>query len=142
MHLLIFDDEAGPSIRIFDRVTGGDYLLPGWSKNTQGSLLVLHLHGVKESATGIFGGSKGPLSRLLGEHWGRRTTQGKYKHYGNCKSNKALAFNLKKNRNLVQHDVLLHFRFLDQLYYGRMRSVMASTAATMQTASMGSPSKA
>src|ERR1700722_4940622 len=34
MHLLVFHDEACASIRIFDRVSGGDYILPGWSEDT------------------------------------------------------------------------------------------------------------
>src|SRR5256885_13995836 len=55
MHLLVFHDEAGPSIRIFDRVAGRKYILCGSSKDVQGNLLVLSLHGVKDGATGRIG---------------------------------------------------------------------------------------
>src|ERR1700687_4175605 len=108
MYLLVFDDEAGASIRIFPPVAGGNYILPAWSEDAQGRLFVLCVHCVKESATGIFGGGKGPLSWLLGQHWRRRTAQGKCKQNGYSKSNKVLAFRCDKNRNLLQHGIPLH----------------------------------
>src|SRR5713101_1967176 len=108
MHLLVFDNEADPSIQIFLWVAGREDILSSGSKDAQLSFFVLRLHCGKESATGIFDGGKGPLSRLLGEHWCRRTSQGKCKQNGNCKSNKALAFKLNKNRNPMQHGIPLH----------------------------------
>jgi hypothetical protein len=92
----------------------------GSPEDLQGGLFVLHLHCVKESATGIFSRGEGPLARFLGERWRRRTAQGKCKHYGNYKSNQVLAFHLNQERNLVQHDVLLHFGFLDLIHGIRM----------------------
>src|SRR5712692_4659748 len=44
MHLLVFDDEAGASIRIFHWVAGGDNILPGRSEDAQGRLFVLCVH--------------------------------------------------------------------------------------------------
>src|SRR5712692_3127117 len=44
MHLLVFDDEAGASIRIFYWVAGGDNILPGRSEDAQGRLFVLCVH--------------------------------------------------------------------------------------------------
>src|SRR5712691_8080783 len=108
MHLLVFDNEADPSIQIFLWVAGREDILSSGSKDAQLSFFVLRLHCGKESATGIFDGGKGPLSRLLGEYWCRRTSQGKCKQNGNCKSNKALAFKLNKNRNPMQHGIPLH----------------------------------
>jgi hypothetical protein len=56
--------------------------------------------------TGIFGGSKGPLSRLLGKRWCSQTGQGKCEQNRHGKSNKPLALN--KNRNSVPHGIPLH----------------------------------
>src|SRR5229473_3051193 len=108
MHLLVFDDEASASIQVFHWVAGRGDILSGWSEDAQCSLFVLCLHCVKESAAGIFGGSKGPLSRFLSEHWCRHAAQGKCEQNGYCKSNKALAFKLNKKRNHVQHGIPLH----------------------------------
>src|SRR6266481_423629 len=108
MHLLVFDDEASASIQVFHWVAGREDILSGWSEDAQCSLFVLCLHCVKESATGIFGGSKGPLSRFLSEHWCRHAAQGKCEQNGYCKSNKAPAFKLNKKRNPVQHGIPLH----------------------------------
>src|SRR5712691_1776832 len=108
MHLLVFDDESRASIRIFRSVAGRQDVLSGWSQYAQESLFVLRVRGVKEGATGIFGGGKGPLARLLGEDWCRRTPQGKCEQNGHCTSNKALASKLNKNRNPVKHGILLH----------------------------------
>src|SRR5258708_23377033 len=77
MHLLVFDDEADARIQIFLWVAGREDILSGCTEDAQWSLFVLRLHCVKEGATGIFGGGKGAMSWLLGEHWCRRTTQGK-----------------------------------------------------------------
>src|SRR6266852_2999820 len=55
MHLLVFDNESRASIRIFRWVAGREDLLTGSSEDAQGSLFVLELHCVKQSATGIFG---------------------------------------------------------------------------------------
>src|SRR6266568_923478 len=109
MHLLVFDDEADARIQIFLWVAGREDILSGWSEDAQWSLFVLCLHCAKECATGIFGGGKGSLSRLLSEHWCRRTSQGKCEQNRYCKSNNALAFKLSKKRNPAQHGVLLHF---------------------------------
>src|SRR6266851_4470496 len=109
MHLLEFDDEANSAVQVFLWVAGREDILSGWSQDAQWSLFVLCLHCSKECATGIFGGGTGSLSRLLGEHWCRRTSQGKCEQNGHCKSNNALAFKLNKNRNPVQHGILLHF---------------------------------
>src|SRR6267143_5353972 len=108
MHLLVFDDESRASIRIFCWVAGREDLLSGRPEDAQGSLFVLQMHCVKESATRIFVRSKGPLSRLLGKRWCRQTAQGKREQNGYCKSNKPLAFKLNKNRNSVQHGIPLH----------------------------------
>src|SRR5260370_30727328 len=108
MHLLVFDDEADPSIQIFLRVTGRQDILSGWSEDAQCSLFVLSLHCTKESATGIFGGRKSSLPWLLSEHWCRQTAQGKCEQNGHAKSNKSLAFKLNQNRNSVQHRISLH----------------------------------
>src|SRR5438445_10070242 len=72
MHLLIFNDEGLPSIGIFRWVAGREDILSHWSENGQGSLVVRCLHRSKEGVTGIFGGSKGPLSRLLGKSCSKR----------------------------------------------------------------------
>src|SRR5713101_3981344 len=116
MHVLVFDDEADARIQIFLWVAGREDILSGCSEDAQWSLFVLRLHCVKEGATGIFGGGKGPLSWLLGEHWCRRTTQGKCEQNGHCKSNKTLAFKLNKNRNPAQHGIPFRFRILDKFH--------------------------
>src|ERR1700688_2403157 len=108
MHLLVFDDEADASTRIFIGVAGREDILSGWSENAQGSLLVLCPHCVKECTAGIFGGGKSALTWLLGEHWCVRTTQGKSEQNGHRQSNKVLAFTLNKNRNSVQHGIPFH----------------------------------
>src|SRR5882724_5790292 len=74
MHLLIFNDEGLTSIRIFRWVAGREDILPRWSENVQRSLVVRRFHRSKEGVTGIFGGSKGSLSRLLGKRWFKRTS--------------------------------------------------------------------
>ena len=80
MHLPVFDDEACASIQVFLWIAGRDDILSGWSEDAQGSLFVLCLHCVKESATGIFGGGKGPLSCLLRKQRRKRAPQGKCEH--------------------------------------------------------------
>jgi len=50
--------------------------------------------GITGTTTGIFRGGKGPLSRLLSEHWCRRTSQGKYEQNGQYKASKGLSFKL------------------------------------------------
>src|SRR4029077_3329421 len=77
MHLLIFNDEGLTSIRIFRWVAGRQDILSRWPENGQRSLVVRCLHRGKEGVTGIFGGSKSSLSRLLGKRRRRRTAQGK-----------------------------------------------------------------
>src|SRR6266850_3861430 len=116
MHLLVFDDEAGASIRIFHWVAGGDDILPGWSEDAQGKLFVLYPHCSKQGAGSFFSGGKGPLSRLLGERWCKRTPQGKCQQNGHCKSNEAFAFKLCKNRNPVQHGIPLYSCIFAKLY--------------------------
>src|SRR6266404_53237 len=74
MHLLIFNDEGLTSIRIFRWVAGRENVLSRWSENGQRSLFVRCLHRSKEGVTGIFGGSKGSLSRLLGKSCSKRTS--------------------------------------------------------------------
>ena len=76
MHLPVFDDEADTGIQVFHWVAGRDNILSGWSEDAQGRLFVLCLHGNREGTAGIFGGGKGPLSRLLGDRWHRPTPQG------------------------------------------------------------------
>jgi len=75
MHLLVFDDEADPSIQIFLWVAGREDILSCWSEDAQWSLFVPCLHCVIESPTGIFGGGKGAgIGSVLGGAGGLGTT--------------------------------------------------------------------
>jgi len=60
-------------------------------------LIVLRLHCRKESATRIFGGGKGLLSRTAGRTLVQTNTEGECEQNGRNDSMKALAFKLSKN---------------------------------------------
>src|SRR5258708_19937723 len=105
MHFLVFDDEGGARFRVFRWIAGREDILCGCSQDVQGRLVVLGLHGRKESAAGIVRGGKGALSGLLGERWRERTSQRKRQKSGPTESNKSLAFIFNKNRNSLQHGV-------------------------------------
>src|SRR5260221_11679451 len=103
MHFLVFDDEGGARFRVFRWIAGREDILCGCSQDVQGRLVVLGLHGRKESAAGIVRGGKAALSGLLGERSRERTSQRKRQKSRPTESNKSLPFIFNKNRNSLQH---------------------------------------
>jgi hypothetical protein len=77
MHLLVLDDEADTRVRVFNRISGREDILSGWSEDAQRKLIVLRLHRGKERAGGFIRRRKSPLSRLLGERWRKPRAQKK-----------------------------------------------------------------